>query len=223
MSTHTEAHDSSKYYVPHSSHWPIVGSVGLFSLMVGAVSFLNDWAGGWAFLPGALLIATLFIGWFATVIGESERGVFNLDVDRSFRMGMIWFIMSEVLFFAAFFGVLFYARELAVPWLGGEGVKVFNKLLLWKNFNPTWPTNGPGVVGGHADGSFEHHSRLRPAGGEHRHPAVVGRDHHHCPSRAARRPAQHPQDLPGRDLPAGLPVRLPAGHGIPPRLHANWA
>jgi cytochrome c oxidase subunit III len=154
MSTHTEAHDSSRYYVPHSSHWPIVGSVGLFSLMVGAVSVLNDWAGGWAFLPGALIIATMFTGWFATVIGENERGAFNLDVDRSFRMGMIWFIMSEVLFFAAFFGVLFYSRELAVPWLGGEGVKVFNKLMLWKDFNPTWPTNGPGVVGGRADGTF---------------------------------------------------------------------
>jgi cytochrome c oxidase subunit 3 len=154
MSTHTEAHDSSNYYVPHSSHWPIVGSIGLFALMVGAVSVLNDWAGGWAFLPGALIIATLFIGWFATVIGENQRGMFNLDVDRSFRMGMIWFIMSEVLFFAAFFGVLFYSRELSVPWLGGEGVKVFNKLLLWKNFDPTWPTNGPGVVGGRADGSF---------------------------------------------------------------------
>jgi cytochrome c oxidase subunit 3 len=107
MSTHTEAHDSSRYYVPHSSHWPIVGSVGLFSLMVGAVSVLNDWAGAWAFIPGALIIAALFIGWFATVIGENQRGMFNMDVDRSFRMGMIWFIMSEVLFFAAFFGVLF--------------------------------------------------------------------------------------------------------------------
>jgi len=115
---------------------------------------LNDWAGAWAFIPGALIIAALFIGWFATVIGENQRGMFNMDVDRSFRMGMIWFIMSEVLFFAAFFGVLFYARELSVPWLGGEGVKVFNKLLLWKSFDPTWPTNGPGVVGGRADGTF---------------------------------------------------------------------
>jgi cytochrome c oxidase subunit III len=155
MSTHTEAHDPSKYYVPHSSHWPIVGSIGLFTLMVGAVSVLNDWASAWAFLPGALLIAVLFFGWFATVIDENQRGVLNLDVDRSFRMGMIWFIMSEVLFFAAFFGVLFYARQLSVPWLGGEGVKIFNKLLLWQNYDPAWPTNGPGVVGGKADGSFE--------------------------------------------------------------------
>jgi cytochrome c oxidase subunit 3 len=155
MSTHTEAHDANHYYVPHSSPWPIFGSASLFVLMLGAVSFMNEWAGGLAFLPGAVLIAILFFGWFSTVIGESQRGMYNMDVDRSFRMGMIWFIMSEVLFFAVFFGALFYARQLSVPWLNGEGVKIFNKLLLWQDYNAAWPTNGPGVVGGKADGTFE--------------------------------------------------------------------
>jgi cytochrome c oxidase subunit 3 len=123
--------------------------------MVGAVSFLNEWAGGWAFLPGAAIMAFMFFGWFATVIGESERGTFNMEVDRSFRMGMMWFIISEIMFFAAFFGALFYARQLSVPWVGGEGVKIFNKLLLWKHYDAAWPTNGPGIIGGKADGSFE--------------------------------------------------------------------
>jgi cytochrome c oxidase subunit 3 len=155
MSTHS-AHDSSKYYIPHGSHWPIVGSIGLFTLMLGAVSFMNEWIStSWAFLPGALIILVLFVGWFRTVIDENQRGIYNLDVDRSFRMGMIWFIMSEVLFFAVFFGALFYARELSVPWLSGEGVKIFNKLVLWQDFDAAWPTNGPGVIGGKADGSFE--------------------------------------------------------------------
>ena len=36
-------------------------------------------------------------------------------------MGMAWFIFSEVMFFAAFFGALFYVRTFSVPWLGGEG------------------------------------------------------------------------------------------------------
>jgi cytochrome c oxidase subunit 3 len=155
MSTHTETHDASKYYVPHSSPWPILGSITLFVLMWGAVATLNDWAPGYALVPGAVLLFSLFFFWFRTVIDESERGVYNLDVDRSFRMGMIWFITSEVLFFAVFFGALFYARELSVPWLSGEGVKIFNKLLLWQNYDAAWPTNGPGVVGGKADGTFE--------------------------------------------------------------------
>ncbi len=83
-------------------------------------------------------------------------------------MGMIWFIMSEVLFFAAFFGALFYARQLSVPWLGGEGVKIFNKLLLWQNYDPAWPTNGPGVVGGTRRRQLRDDSGVRPAGVEHR-------------------------------------------------------
>ena len=117
---------ADKYYVPHGSHWPIVGSVSLFLIMAGAIAYLNEWFAGWVFLPGALLLACMFFGWFHDVIGESRSGVYNHQVDRSFRMGMMWFIFSEVMFFAAFFGALFYARSLAVPWIGGEGVKVFN-------------------------------------------------------------------------------------------------
>jgi cytochrome c oxidase subunit 3 len=152
--THVHA-DSTKYYLPHGSPWPILGSVALFCLMIGGALYLNEWAGGWALIPGALLLATMFFCWFGTVIGENQQGIYNSQVDRSFRMGMIWFIFSEVMFFAAFFGALFYARNFAVPWEGGEGVKVLNKLLLWKNFNPAWPTNGPAHIGGHADGTFD--------------------------------------------------------------------
>ena len=82
------------------------------------------------------------------------------------------------MFFAAFFGALFYARQLSVPWLGGEGVKIFNKLLLWQDFDARWPTNGPGTLGGHADGDVRDHPRLRPAGAQHGHPADLGRHHH---------------------------------------------
>jgi cytochrome c oxidase subunit 3 len=66
-----------------------------------------------------LLLITIF-GWFGTVIREGEKGMYSDQVDRSFRWGMIWFIFSEVMFFAAFFGALFYARSYSVPWLGGE-------------------------------------------------------------------------------------------------------
>jgi cytochrome c oxidase subunit 3 len=146
-----EAHDPNKYYVPHGSPWPFFGSVTLFVLMFGATVFLNDWAGAlgaWVLLPGFLMLALLFFFWFGTVIDESERGIFNMQVDRSFRMGMMWFIFSEVMFFAAFFGALVYARQYSVPWLGGEGVKIFTNLLLWKDYANEWPTNGPANVGG---------------------------------------------------------------------------
>ena len=155
MAQTTHATDSEKYYIPHGSHWPIVGSLALFTIMLGAISFMNEWAGGWAFLPGAALLLFMFFGWFSTVIGENQKGMFSLAVDKSFRMGMMWFIFSEVMFFAAFFGALFYARSLSVPWLGGHGVKYFTNLILWPSYENAWPTNGPGAVGGHADGKFE--------------------------------------------------------------------
>jgi cytochrome c oxidase subunit 3 len=90
----------------------------------------------------------MVVGWFATVIRESEGGVYNQQVDRSFRMGMTWFIISEVMFFAAFFGALFYARQMAVPWLGGESNNFFTNLLLYPGYENAWPTNGPKAIGG---------------------------------------------------------------------------
>ncbi len=129
-----QAHaEADHYYVPHSSPWPLYGSITLFTLMSGAVATLNGWMPAWSLLPGFTMLALLFIFWFHTVIGENQQGLYNMPVDRSFRMGMMWFIFSEVMFFAAFFGALFYARNLSVPWLAGEGVKIFNKLL-WPNF-----------------------------------------------------------------------------------------
>jgi len=154
------APQADPYYVPHSSPWPIYGAVSLFTLMLGAASTLNGWLPAWALLPGFLLLISMFIFWFGTVIGENERGMYNMAVDRSFRMGMMWFIFSEVMFFAAFFGALFYSRELAVPWLSGHGVKIFNSLLLWKDYTGSWPTNGPLALGPRANGTFETVSAL---------------------------------------------------------------
>ena len=145
MTTHTE----DRYYVPHGSHWPIVGSAGLLLLMVGVSIWLNGaGAGFYIMFAGVAVIIFMITGWFAAVIGESQAGLYNLQVDHSFRQGMFWFIFSEVMFFAAFFGALFYARNMSVPWLGGSSNNFFTNLLLWQGYESTWPTNGPGNVGG---------------------------------------------------------------------------
>ncbi|HTU65906.1 MAG TPA: cytochrome c oxidase subunit 3 [Steroidobacteraceae bacterium] len=144
-----------KYYVPHESKWPIIGSAAFFTLLLGAICLLNEWLPAWAMLPGFALVVYMFIGWFGDVIDENQRGIYGLDVDRSFRMGMMWFIFSEVMFFAAFFGALFYARSLSVPWLGGEGTKVIGNTLLHPLFENAWPTNGPAKLGPRDDGTFQ--------------------------------------------------------------------
>ena len=145
MSSHAKDH----YYVPHDSYWPIVGSVGLLFLMVGVSAWLNGAdAGFWVMMGGVGVLVFMIVGWFAAVINESQGGLYNAQVDKSFRMGMFWFIFSEVMFFAAFFGALFYARNMAIPWLGGSSNNFFTNFLLWDGFESTWPSNGPGELGG---------------------------------------------------------------------------
>jgi cytochrome c oxidase subunit 3 len=118
-------------------------------MMLGAAALLNGVnIAPFIFWAGFAAVLYMFYGWFGTVIGENQAGMYNAGVDRSFRMGMMWFIFSEVMFFAAFFGALYYARHLSVPWLGGEGSRYLSNLLLWPGFESTWPTNGPAAVGG---------------------------------------------------------------------------
>jgi cytochrome c oxidase subunit 3 len=137
------------YYVPHGTKWPILGSFGLLFTLGGAALWLNEHPlGKLSMLLGIAIILFMVFGWFGTVIRESIGGAYNKQVDTSFRMGMMWFIFSEVMFFAAFFGALFYARALSVPWIGGEGDGALTNFFLWKGYAPTWPTNGPAHVGG---------------------------------------------------------------------------
>lgn len=143
---------SDKYYVPHSSPWPLVGSIALFTTVGGAAMWLNHAnSGPWVMSVGLAILLFMFAGWFGAVIKESEGRFYNDAVDRSFRMGMMWFIFSEVMFFAAFFGALWYARNFSVPWLGGEGTRALTKILRGDNYEAAWPTDGPGDVGGDFD------------------------------------------------------------------------
>ena len=141
------AHSADDYYVPHGSHWPIVASVALTVSAVGAANWFNGNASGQIITYiGLAMIAFMMFGWFGTVVNENLKGMYNEQVGRSFRQGMMWFIFSEVMFFAAFFGALFYARVLSVPWL--LDMDASTNMFLWEGFTEAWPTNGPGNVGG---------------------------------------------------------------------------
>ncbi|MBJ41155.1 MAG: cytochrome c oxidase subunit 3 [Gammaproteobacteria bacterium] len=140
---------NNNYYLPHGTKWPFLSSVSLLILFLGLSSFLNGSPSGMTIMfTGLALLLIMVYGWFSTVIQESESGVYNLQVDVSFRWGMVWFIFSEVMFFSAFFGSLYYARELSLPWLGGDGYKTATNLVLWPQFENVWPSNGPLNVGG---------------------------------------------------------------------------
>ena len=127
------------YFVPQPSHWPVVGSVALLLMGMGAAFWFNSIAAGpWLVLAGFCVLLVMMFGWFGKVIDESEGHQYNKRVDLSFRWSMSWFIFSEVMFFGAFFGALFYLRNVSVPDLGGLTSK-----LLWPDYTGGWPTDGP--------------------------------------------------------------------------------
>lgn len=133
---------SARYFIPEPSRWPIFGSFALLSMALGAASWFNGWAPGkFLVIAGLLILAYMIAGWFTTVAHESEGGRYNKQVDTSFRWGMSWFIFSEVMFFGAFFGALFYMRVISVPDLGG----IESQQLVWPGFKSDWPVSGPGI------------------------------------------------------------------------------
>ncbi len=137
------------YYVPEQSRLPVLAALGLGLMALGA----GMWVRGEGFgvlAAGAIVLSIVLYVWFSTVIRENMAGMNNAQLKRSYVWGMSWFIFSEVMFFAAFFGALFYIRVLALPWLGGEGDKSDMVNLVWPGFQPEWPlmTNPDQVVGG---------------------------------------------------------------------------
>jgi len=128
------------YAVPQPMPWPIMGSASLFLMALGAIFVFNSGSGGWVSIAaGFVLLLYMMVRWFGDVIRESEAGVYGRWEDVSFRWGMSFFILSEVMFFGAFFGALFWARTMSVPNLA----TIESNALLWPGFSAHWPSAGP--------------------------------------------------------------------------------
>jgi cytochrome c oxidase subunit III len=143
-------HKTNKYYLPSPSSWPLKGSIAIISIMAGAANWIHGlFFGPYLFLFGMLMLIYIIYGWFGLVIHENRDGLLdNKQVDRSFRLGMCWFIFSEVMFFACFFGALLYVRTVSVPVLGGITSDITSHVVLWPSFQAMWPLlKNPGFVG----------------------------------------------------------------------------
>jgi len=128
----------SSYYVPESSWYPVVTATAMGLLAIGGGLAVQGKT-GLPLMAGLILLAVVLFCWFSTVIQENMKGLPSAQLKRSYVIGMGWFIFSEVMFFAAFFGALFYVRMFVVPWLGGEGDKAMTNQLLWQGFEAQWP------------------------------------------------------------------------------------
>ena len=142
MSATTTHGNTPYYFVPGPSRHPAMAAFGLFWVILGAGQGINghDW-GKWSLLFGLLWWAFTLKQWFGDAIRESESGQYSDRIDLSFRWSMGWFIFSEVMFFAAFFGALFWSRGYSIPTLGS-----LDNALLWPDFNGLWPSVAAGAT-----------------------------------------------------------------------------
>jgi cytochrome c oxidase subunit III len=130
------------YFVPSPSRWPVLAGASLLLTMAGASAWVNGFGWGpYANVLGILSLLVVLYNWFGDAIAESEGGLYNSRVDVSYRWSMSWFIFSEVMFFAGFFGALFYARSVSLPWLSDIDHKI-----LWPDFNGQWGNTPAGTI-----------------------------------------------------------------------------
>jgi cytochrome c oxidase subunit 3 len=157
MSSMSTAGGTPYYFIPAPSRHPAMIALGMFLVMIGASTWINDLSwGAWILLAGLFVWLSTLAAWFKEAIHESESGLYSDRIDVSFRWSMSWFIFSEVMFFAAFFGALYWARVFAVPMLGN-----LDHQMLWPDFKAIWPTSGPGVTASPA-GIVEPFSTIGP-------------------------------------------------------------
>ncbi len=141
------------YHVPEKSHLPLMASIGLFLTVFGLGNWLNEikaeqpGSGMPIFMLGFVFLCLVLFKWFSTVVDENRRGMNSAQLKRSYVWGMGWFIFSEVMFFAAFFGTLFYIRNIALPELADPINEIW-----WAGFQAEWPLMAtPDMVANGAD------------------------------------------------------------------------
>ena len=101
---HAKNHD---YHILPPSIWPFLGAVSGFVMLIGAVFWMKDHSNPWMFAVGFVGVLGVMFAWWADVVRESNVGDHTPVVRIGLRYGFIFFIMSEVMFFAAWFWSFF--------------------------------------------------------------------------------------------------------------------
>ncbi|HEX8886744.1 MAG TPA: cytochrome c oxidase subunit 3, partial [Noviherbaspirillum sp.] len=157
MSTHQHGGSAPYYFVPGPSRWPMLAGMSLLVTMIGASGWVNgaSWA-PYVNIAGILAFLAVLYGWFGDAIAESEGGLYSKRIDVSYRWSMSWFIFSEVMFFGAFFGALFWSRLVTIPSLGS-----LENAILWPDFKAVWPSVQAGATASPA-GTVEPFTTMGP-------------------------------------------------------------
>ncbi|MEM1388064.1 MAG: cytochrome c oxidase subunit 3 [Pseudomonadota bacterium] len=100
---HAKNHD---YHILNPSIWPFIASVSAFVMLYGAVTYFH-YESPWLLMIGFVGILFVMFAWWSEVVNEAHQGDHTPVVVIGLRYGFIMFIMSEVMFFAAWFWSFF--------------------------------------------------------------------------------------------------------------------
>ncbi|MGB0959464.1 MAG: cytochrome c oxidase subunit 3 [Halocynthiibacter sp.] len=100
---HVKNHD---YHILNPSIWPFLAAVGAFIMLTGAVFMLTG-STPWVFFAGLAMVLYVSFAWWSDVIAESHDGDHTPVVRIGLRYGFVLFIMSEIMFFVAWFWSFF--------------------------------------------------------------------------------------------------------------------
>jgi len=145
-------YQSHPYHLVNPSYCPLLGSISGFLLTLGTVLYIHEYLhSAEVFFSGLFLLFFTMFQWWRDVINESIQGHHTLPVQTGLKYGMILFIVSEVMFFFAFFWAFFHSSlaptmEIGCIW-PPKGIDVFHPfeipllntlLLLLSGVSVTW-------------------------------------------------------------------------------------
>ena len=115
------------FHLVDVSPWPIISAFSALMLTFGGVLFMHGYSSGFYLLRfGLEMILFMMFVWWNDVIREGTiEGQHTFVVQRGLRLGMLLFIVSEIMFFFAFFWAFFHSSFNPSHMIGGVWPPVF--------------------------------------------------------------------------------------------------
>lgn len=133
------SHKSHDYHLVDPSPWPLMGSISAVTMFIGLVMTMHEKPHAvWILLVGLAGVLSVMYLWWKDVVVEGKHGDHTKVVRRGLRLGMALFLVSEVMFFFAFFWAFF--KSSLSPALLFQGDHIFDSAV--EVVRGVWPPEG---------------------------------------------------------------------------------
>jgi len=99
------------FHLVTPSPWPLLAGVAAFTLTTGSVMYFHFYNKGFfIFILGLLNVLFIMFVWWRDILRESTfQGHHSLRVQFGLKLGFFLFIVSEIMFFVAWFWAFFHS------------------------------------------------------------------------------------------------------------------